>query len=181
MLKHIGFAAAVALLAAGAAGASVQARDKVGWLGAGDWQLRDEGGRASFARAPYKPGARVRHTSWSVSNPTVKSSRGSLLCYDASGRDPEARLLKRAGGGDSARWSFEAVSRIHPKLTDGEERVKEGPAGMTFRLRAAEGPYKGWYLAAKGGEGGKRRLTLVRARKDATVFKYIGEYFYVRP
>jgi len=54
---------------------------------------------------------------------------------------------------------------------------------MTFRATAAEGPLKGWYLAVKdGGKGpdgkGRRRLVLVRARKDATVFKYIGEYLF---
>jgi hypothetical protein len=182
MGKHITLVAAALLLAAGPGEASVQAKKVVGWLGAGDWQLRDDGEGVSFAKSPYKAGAEVRHTSWSVSNPAIKSSRGNLLAYDAKGRDPKARLVKEAGEGDATRWSFEAVLYIGPKRVKGDSKlIGQGPSGVTFRVRAFEGPYKGWYLAAKDDKDGKKRLTLVRAKKDATVFKYIEDYYYVRP
>jgi len=178
MLKRITLAAAVTLMAAGAAGASIQVRQSVGWLGEGDWQLRQEKGEVYLVKSRYKGGARVTHT-WAVSNPTIKGPGGRLLGYDAKGRDPKARLVKKAGKGDATRWSFEAVSYISPKRSK-SDRIRVGPSGMTFRVRAAEGPCKGWYLATKADGKDKKALVLVRARKDAAVFTYIEEYYYVR-
>jgi hypothetical protein len=98
------------------------------------------------------------------------------------GRDPNARLVKKAGKGDSTRWSFEKVSSISPKPSRSDDTIQVGPSGMTFRVRAVEGPYKGWYLATKADEEGRlKTLVLVRARKDATVFTYIEKYYYVKP
>jgi hypothetical protein len=173
--------AAALLLTAGAAEASVQARTVVGWLGAGDWQLREHDDEVYLAEAAYEEGDVMPHTSWTVSNPTIETSRGHLLAYDAKGRDPKARLVKEAGKGDSTRWAFEEVSSISPKPRRSNCTIQEGPSGMTFRVRAKEGPYKGWYLAAKEGKGGNKALVLVRAKKGATVFKYIEKHSHVRP
>jgi hypothetical protein len=55
MLKRITFVASVLLLAAGWAEASVQAKKVAGWLGAGDWQLRDEDDEAYLVKDPPEP------------------------------------------------------------------------------------------------------------------------------
>jgi hypothetical protein len=171
------------LLAAGPAEASVLAKKvKVGgWLGAGDWQVRDEDDEAYLVKDPRRVSLEVSHTSWTVSKATIESSPRKLLAYDARGRDPNARLVKEAGKGDSTRWSFEKVSSI-PLKRWSSDRNQVGSSGMTFRVRAVEGPYKGWYLATKDDEVGRRKsLVLVRHRKDATVFTYIEHYYYGRP
>src|SRR5262249_13578366 len=119
---------------------------------------------------------------------------------DPEGRTPLVRLVSDKGA--NARWVFEFVSRLHPGEAKGESKgvsLKEGPSGFTFRVKAAEGPFKGWYLAAEElaagqkGRGGQevgrkgrkgqdprlRRLRLVRAVKGATVFTYIDENYFV--
>jgi len=61
--------------------------------------------------------------------------------------------------------------------------MKEGPEGFSFRVQAAEGEFKNWYLAAeeipKDREGAKRRLKLVRSKKQATEFEYVQTCYYV--
>ena len=192
MLRPITAVAAALLLAIGAR-AGFQGSVPVGWLGAGDWQLREVAGEAHLVESPYEqppvvhgvPKPRTgRGHRWAVSAPTIKADSGRLLGYDTKGRDPTVRLV--TDGKDKAastRWAFEVVSRIVAERSKKERDFKEGPTGMTFRAMAAEGPHKGWYLAVKdGGKGpdgkGRRRLVLVRAKKDATVFKYIGEYLF---
>jgi hypothetical protein len=175
---------AALLLAPGACEASVQVRMTVGWLGTGDWQLRTDEGQVYLVKSPYKGGGRAGGHRWAVSNPTIKAPNGTLLGYDAKGRDPSVSLVKAKGGkGASTRWSFETVSAIVPgesKKGEKEFSFKEGPFGMTFRAMAAEGPYKGWYLATKDDGKGKKRLMLVREKKNATAFKYIDVYYDVR-
>jgi hypothetical protein len=173
-------ALATLLLAAGWAEASVQAKKVAGWLGAGDWQLRDEDDEAYLVKDLDRVSPEVSHTSWTVSKATIESSLGNLLAYDARGRDPNARLVKKAGKGDSTRWSFEKVSSI-PLRRWTSDRTQVGSSGMTFRVRAVEGPYKGWYLATKDDGKGRRSLVLVREKKKATVFKYVEHYYYGRP
>src|SRR5262245_10008176 len=133
MKKSIIAVAAALLLAAGAGEASIQVRQSVGWLGEGDWQLRQEKGEVYLVKSPYKNGAKVTHT-WAVSNPTIKASGGRTLGYDAKGRDPKARLVGQGEKGASVRWSFEAVSRIEPgrRTVNRDVLMKQGPSGMTF-------------------------------------------------
>src|SRR5687767_8062041 len=100
MWKHVTFVAAVLVLTGGPAGASIQAEKKVGWLGAGDWQLREYEGEAYLAKAPYDPGAQVRHP-WSVSSPTINGPGGQLLGYATKGRGPEVRLVAKGEEGAS--------------------------------------------------------------------------------
>jgi hypothetical protein len=83
------------------------------------------------------------------------------------------------------------VSKLEPKSGKGlEAKMKEGPSGFRFRVLVAEGLFKGWYLAAeetasepkeegKGKGPAVRRLKLVRERRDATVFTYIEENYFV--
>jgi hypothetical protein len=66
-------------------------------------------------------------------------------------------------------------------------RFREGPAGFTFRVKLADGPFKDWYLAAEergvepkdGEEPVRRRLKLVRHVKEATVFRYVETSYFV--
>jgi hypothetical protein len=178
-------AAVAVLLLPAAAQAAVQERKAVGWLGAGDWQLRKADGRAYLVESPYKEGKKAVGDWWDVSNPAIKASDGALLAYDAKGRDPSVSLVKetkeKAARATSTRWAFETVSKIVAPPSKNASKgsgIMEGPSGIRFRAMATEGPYKGWYLAAKDDGKGKKRLTLVRARKDATVFTYIDEYYY---
>jgi hypothetical protein len=178
--------AAALLLAVAAAEAGIQHRHTVGWLGVGDWQLREGAGQAYLVESPYVQPVvendRVTRSGnshrWEVSSPTIKAASGALLGYATKGRDPSVRMVSGKGEkGASTRWTFEIVSRIRPKR--GGDGVN-GSGGITFRAMAAEGPYKGWYLATKDDGEGKKRLVLVREKKNAAVFKYVETfYFYV--
>jgi hypothetical protein len=188
-------AVAALLLAAAAAEAGIQKRHRVGWLGVGDWQLREGAGQAYLVESPYvQPvvkndrvtGSGNSHR-WEVSAPTITAGSGQPLGYATKGREPSVRMVSGKGEeGASTRWAFEIVSRIRPEGVC----CKNGDGGITFRVMAAEGPFKGWYLAAEGlpteGKAGKdsapdkRRLELVRGERDATVFTYVETfYFYV--
>jgi hypothetical protein len=124
-----------------------------------------------------------------VSTPTIKASSGKFLAGDPAGRNPTVHLVANPRGG-SARWVFEFVSRLAPGSSREERgRFREGPAGFTFRVKMAAGPFKDWYLAAgdpapgpKTAQGEKtvrRPLKLVKSVKDATVFSYIEENYFV--
>jgi hypothetical protein len=183
--------AAILLVMPGAGGAAIQGKDRVYWLGAGDWQLREVDGEVCLveSRLPRKDWSRddQRHP-WSVSAPTIKSAGGKFLSGDPEGRDPSVRLV--AEKGPHTRWVFEFVDRLSPGRSEEESgRFKEGPAGFTFRVKLDEGPFKGWYLAAgdavpapKEGPGKKppaKRLRLVRGAREATVFTYVEENYFV--
>jgi hypothetical protein len=60
------------------------------------------------------------------------------------------------------------------------EEVRVGDEGITFRAMATEGPYKGWYLATKDDGKEKKRLVLVREKKNAAVFKYVAKYYWAK-
>jgi hypothetical protein len=185
------------LLTAGASRAGYQEVNGVGWLGTGSWELREAKGQAYLVKAPHStPRASWDlHTDWTVSAPaikTMKAGRDLRLGYDAKGRDPKARVVAansddktegKGAEGASTRWAFEVVERIKPwegHVKQTQHLVKKGSEGITFRAMATEGPYKGWYLAAKEDGKGKRSLVLVREKKKATVFKYIHVYYDVR-
>jgi hypothetical protein len=193
--------AAVCLSGAGICRASVQARDTVCWLGTGDWQLREKAGEVLLAKCRWDRSARLpkdkRHL-WYVSAPTIRAESGRFLASDPEGRSPTVRLVDDQGA--HTRWVFEFVSHLRPGPAKDAKGLKEGPAGFTFRVKAAEGPFKGWYLAAedppaaknagkgqdagrKEGEGREsswRRLRLVRDVREATVFTYIEVNYFVR-
>jgi hypothetical protein len=197
MMKHVtgrlvGLAAAL-LLAVGVSQAGFQGRDAVCWLGTGGWQLREDKEGAYLVecrwdRTDLLP--REKRHRWYVSAPTIKAESGKLLGYDPKGRDPSVRLVSDKGA-SSTRWLFEIVSRLRPEPSKArwEEGLKKGGDGFTFRVMAAEGPYRHWYLAAEGPaaarkEGkakgtARRRLKLVRGQKQATVFEYVQENYFV--
>jgi hypothetical protein len=186
--------AAVLLLAAGVATAGDQAREGVYWLGTGDWQLCERDGEAVLRVSGWRKGKSGwlpadSRDEWYVSAPTIKSNSGKFLGSDPDGRTPSVQLVKDKGA--NTRWVFDIVADISPGPAAGERRgMKAGPSGFRFRVKMDEGPFKGWYLAAEETvtepkEGGKgkgpatRRLKLVRAAKDATVFTYIEENYFV--
>jgi hypothetical protein len=92
---------------------------------------------------------------WYVLGTQIKSSvGGGYLAYDASGKDRGLFLARRPG--DGTEWIVAAPGRARE--------------GARASLRAASGPFRGWYLdveeVEEEGEGGKketvRRLVLSR-------------------
>jgi hypothetical protein len=172
------------LLAAGLAEASVQFTDTVGWLGAGE-RLLWEGKDPAYLAVGRGYSSREKGRQWSVSALWITAGSGKRLGYDAKGRDPKVQLVGGKDKGSSTRWTFEIVGHLRPRALkpapDQPRKLQEGDKGITFRAMAAEGPFKGWYLAAKADGKDKYRLTLVRAKKDSTVFKYITTHYSVGP
>ena len=139
---------------------------------------------------------------WFVSNPTIKAESGKFLAGDPEGLAPFGSPRQRQGAAHRA-WVFEIVSQLQPGQAKGQSKgdshLKEGASGFTFRVKVAEAPFEGWYLAAEAppedqkareGEGAKekerkgqepkvRRLKLVKEVRGATVFTYIDENYYV--
>jgi hypothetical protein len=198
-MKHVTWQraglAAVLLLAAGVATAGDQAREGVYWLGTGDWQLCERDGEAVLRASGWRKGKSGwlpadSRDEWEVSAPTIKSKSGKFLASDPDGRTPSVQLVKDKGA--NTRWVFDIVAKLEPKSGEGlEAKLKEGPSGFRFRVKMDEGPFKGWYLAAeetatepkeegKGKGPATRRLKLVRAARDATVFTYIEENYFVK-
>jgi hypothetical protein len=192
--------AAVLLPGAGLSWAAIQGRVTVCWLGAGGWQLREKAGEVYLALCPWDKSYTLpseKRYRWHVSAPTIRAESGKSLASDPSGRTPLVRLV--SGKGANARWVFEVVCCLQPEQGEGKKVLKEGLSGFTFRVRAAEGPFKGWYLAAeelaagqkgrkgqvvdqkehKGQQPGLKRLRLVREVKGATVFTYIDVNYVV--
>jgi hypothetical protein len=183
-------AVALLLLAAGPSEAGIQESQLLGWLGEGNWELRELLGWAYLVKSPDtspKRTVKVR-TSWTVSAPSIKTRGGKQLGYAAKGRAPSVRLVsdksddKRADG-VSTRWAFEIVSHIRPwsgKVGRAPYTVYKGHSGVTFRAMAKEGPYKGWYLATEEDVKGRKSLVLVREKKNAAVFRYVEDYSWVK-
>jgi hypothetical protein len=194
------FGLVVVLLAAvGTSRAGVQERVTVCWLGTGNWQLLEKEGNVYLvecgwqwlaARLEDKRSALAvdEHRKWHVSAPTIKSQSGKFLGSDPEGHTPSVGLVKDKGA--NTRWAFDIVDHIHPGDAKGEDRrMKAGPSGFRFRVKMDAGRFKNWYLAVeepraerqeREGEGGiTRRLKLVRDVKQATVFTYIDENYYV--
>jgi hypothetical protein len=183
---------AIFLSAAGVGRAAVQGREGVYWLGTGKWQLCPDGDSVYLVESHWDRSDWYRGDKslrWVVSTPTIKASSGKFLAGDPAGRNPTVHLVatpRRA----SARWVFEFVSRLEPGPSKEERgRFREGPSGFTFRVKKAAGPFKDWYLAAgepapgpntaKGEKTVRRPLKLVRSVKDATVFSYIEDNYFV--
>src|SRR4051812_36387391 len=143
------------LAVVGTSSAGVQCKEYVCWLGAGDWQLREEQGEAYLIERPLRqrPARGNRHR-WLVSAPTIKSERSDrFLAYSLKGREPKVYLSDEKG--KHARWLFEIDKRLRPSR---DSDCKNGPVGFTFRVIAAEGEFRDWYLAAEDApQGGKER------------------------
>jgi hypothetical protein len=186
--------AAVLLLAAGVATAGDQAREGVYWLGTGDWQLCERDREAVLRASGWRKGKSGwvpadSRDEWYVSAPTIKSKSDKFLGSDPDGRTPSVQLVKDKGA--NTRWVFDIVANISPGHGNEGVQYKVGPSGFRFRVKMDEGPFKGWYLAAeetatepkeegKGKGPATRRLKLVRAARDATVFTYIEENYFVK-
>lgn len=172
-------AASLLLLAVAPSPAGFQGKDVVCWLGKGDWQLRadDKGPYLVECRLPKeRPLARDKRHRWHVNAPTIKSENGLFLAYSLEG-EPSVYLTKEAG--KHARWLFQPEYQLEVRETGrGKERYKEGLEGFTFRVMAAEGTYRDWYLAVedeqrKAKEPPRKRLKLVRVKKEAACFTYV--------
>jgi len=106
---------------------------------------------------------------WIVSSPTLHSPDGYLV-YDATGKSPKVSV----GGtkGPQATWTFVGEKRYHEELanrgrtpgTDSERR------GWSMKLRAAAGPFAGWYLGHKDGS-----LILVKDPARAATVALVGK------
>ena len=116
---------------------------------------------------------------WYVSAPTIKAETGKFLASDPTGGTPSVSLVGEKGA--HTRWVFEFVRQLQPGSAKEERNLREGASGFTFRVKAAEGPFKDWYLAAEepARETALRLLKLVPDVKRATVFTYIEENYYV--
>jgi hypothetical protein len=185
--------AVVFLSAAGTSLAAVQGRDRVCWLGTGDWQLCEKDGGVCLVESHWDRSDSLPQNQWYpwyVSAPTIKAASGKFLASDPAGRDPSVSLAGEKGA--NTRWVFEFVSQLRPGRAKGQSKgdsFQEGPSGFTFRVKAAEGPFQDWYLAAEeGGSGPEKRkgdgpvsrpLKLVPDVKKATAFTYIEENYYV--
>jgi hypothetical protein len=180
--------AAVLLAGSGASRAAVQVKDRVYWLGISDWQLCPTAGGVYLVASQWHQSDRYRgdkSRQWYVSAPTIKAANGKFLASDPAGRNPTVHLVTKKGA--NTRWVFELQTRFSPGPAKEEFRstLKEGPSGFTFRVKVAEGPFKGWYLAAgkptkrKGEKTAVRPLKLVRGVKNATVFSYIEANYFV--
>ena len=181
------------LLSATAVGrAAVQCREGIYWLGTGKWQLCSDGDRVYLVQSHGNRSDRYRGDKsrwWFVSTPTIKADSGKFLAGDPAGRNPTVHLVAKPRGA-SERWVFEFVIRLEPRIAKGEcPRFREGLSGFTFRVKKAAGPFKNWYLAAgepapgpknaRGEKTVRRPLKLVRSIRDATVFSYIEENYFV--
>lgn len=85
---------------------------------------------------------------WKVSSPTVQSEDGRYLAYAVAGKSPRVYFTKEKGS--HTVWSFVEMKRFskhslqHKQGVAGWVSVDE--SGFTLRLRATEGPFRGWYL-----------------------------------
>jgi hypothetical protein len=172
--SHLIGLAVVLLWGAGISRAGFQAKERVYWLGTGDLELCEKPEGAYLVESPRDRWDRVPSglSRWSVSAPTIQSPSGKFLAGDPEGRNPTVHLVGEKGA--NARWVFEFASPVRPGRSR-EGPYKEGPSGFTFRVKLAEGPFKDWYLAAEE----RRCLKLVPDLKEATVFTYIEENYYV--
>ena len=74
---------------------------------------------------------------WDVSAPTVRFYALGYLAYDVAGKSPRVRFSKEKG--PHTTWTFVGLK---PFLDHKGLGVEE--SGCTLKLRATEGPYKGW-------------------------------------
>jgi hypothetical protein len=185
---------ALLLLAAGSFQAAIQRKTSACWLGTGDWQLREEGKEARLVEFKWNRvdlPARSKRDCWYVNAPSIRSESDQLLAYGLKGRQPSVYLSSDEG--EHTRWLIEIVERTRPrdpKSKSAVKGIKEGPEGFTFRALVARGEFKNWYLAAedppkeqkeRNDKGAvTRRLTLVRGKKQATIFEYVQTIYHAK-
>jgi hypothetical protein len=106
--------------------------------------------------------------SWEISSPTLCSSSG-YLAYDASGKSPKVTFRREKGPGTE--WFFFEVLHFKRQVSMGRSEfwyISEEQTGYTMKIRAAEGPFKGWYLARVDGA-----LVLVKNHRDAATLRML--------
>lgn len=184
---------ALFLLGTGLSRAGVQGRQDVFWVGTEKWQLRTIDGEACLVESQWFRNDRLPKTEafpWYISTPTITDAKGRFLASDPEGRRPTVQLVERKGA--NTRWVFLIDTRLRPGRAKDEglsnNHLDKGPSGYTFRVKLAEGPFAGWYLAAgepvtKKNRAGKevevRPLKLVKDVREATDFTYIVTNYYV--
>jgi hypothetical protein len=105
---------------------------------------------------------------WEISSPTL-CSRSGYLAYDTSGKSPKVTFRQNKTPGTE--WLFLEVEPFHrsePMGQRGGYYVSEEQTGYTMKIRAAEGSFKGWYLARVDGS-----LVLVKNRRDAATLRLL--------
>jgi len=106
---------------------------------------------------------------WEISYPTLRSPSGLYLAYDASGKSPKVTFRREKGPGTE--WSYAELKhfkRYEGMGTEDYYYVSEEQTGYTMKIRAAEGPFKGWYLAREDDE-----LILVKHPRDAATLRML--------
>jgi hypothetical protein len=127
---------------------------------------------------------------WFPSAPVIRTNRGEYVAYDMSGKHVALLLTKEKGA--AAEWTFEIVQKLSPKRTGDAPRELEGDVGYDVRLRAVNGPFKGWYVSADPAPEPKKRdwsrplppppwrtLKLVPKKQDAVVVRFVEERLWV--
>ena len=92
---------------------------------------------------------------WKVSSPTVQSEDGKYLAYEVEGESPRVYFTKKKG--PHTTWAFVDMIRFSEHALTHKQGipgwVSRDESGFTLRLRATEGPFRGWYLTrTKEGE-----------------------------
>lgn len=181
-------AAAINLLACGGAQAGKQAKAPALWLVSGDWHPRVVKGEVYLVECPWHrdrgPPKAADRDLWRINSPAIKTDE-YYLAYSLKGKEPSVQLVKKSG--DDTHWYFEKGQLISPKKDGGGKGagLLDGYDGFTFRVRASNGDFSDWYLAAedppkerKDKAPMKRRLTLVRDKKKALVLEYLQTFYY---
>ncbi|HKB42452.1 MAG TPA: hypothetical protein VKD72_38855 [Gemmataceae bacterium] len=107
----------------------------------------------------------------SVSSPTLWSyNEFGYLSYDASGESPKVSFGLLRGPG--ARWQFLEVRSFEYTIRTGSlwstSKNDVEVRGCTMKVRASNGPFKGWYLAREGG-----KLVLVKEYSRAATLRMV--------
>lgn len=110
---------------------------------------------------------------WKASSPTVQSDKGEYLAYEVVGKSP--RVYFTTEKGPHTAWSF-IDKKEYKKHSIGTEQwngrtrsIAVDESGFTLRLRATEGPFKGWYLSRS--KEGKLVLTKEANRNTEVMFQ----------
>lgn len=95
---------------------------------------------------------------WKASSPNVRSAEGKYLAYEITGKSPRVYFTKEKGAHTA--WAFvdqKDFSEHHLVCEQGKDWISHDETGFTLRLRATEGPFRGWYLSRT--KEGKLELT----------------------
>jgi len=105
---------------------------------------------------------------WEISSPTL-CSRSGYLAYDGSGKSPKVTFQREKGPGTE--WLFVELAHFTDEKPMGQRGgyyISEEQTGYTMKIRAAEGRFKGWYLARVDGS-----LVLVKNHRDAATLRML--------